>query len=110
MHTGLRIGLAPTIVGNNRGFPGSDPVSVTFLGDPENDGVAEWIIETSYDNDGDGLVDEDPVDGVDNDADGFTDEDGEDPGLASVTQAHFAQEPTVGFFDMTFGFRLAVPY
>jgi len=112
-YSGVRIALSPVPVDNDRYFPGSDPVCVTFIGDPDNDGVAEWRVETSsIDNDLDGLIDEDPVDGIDNDGDGLVDEDG-DAGFAAVTQSHFATDPepvTVGLIPVKFGFTLSAPY
>ena len=103
------IKLAPVPLENNRHCPGSDPVAVTFNG-VNDDGLLEWRIETiDIDHDGDGSVDEDPLDGIDNDGDGLTDED-PPGGFACVTQNPFAsQEVTVGFLPFSFGITVTAP-
>ncbi len=103
----VRIVLAPVPITNERHCPDSDSVVVTFLGDPDNDGLVEWRIEPAFDDDLDGSFNEDPMDGVDNDGDGLTDED-PPVGLACVTQNEFfEQEVTVGFLPVQFGFTLS---
>ncbi|MBC7170675.1 hypothetical protein H5T54_07115, partial [Candidatus Bipolaricaulota bacterium] len=46
-----------------------------LLDGEEVDWVCQELTVIGLDNDGDGLIDEDPVDGVDNDGDGYVDED-----------------------------------
>ena len=50
-------------------------VDIWSAGWDGNDAFGWWGARRSGDNDGDGLVDEDPVDGLDNDGDGLVDED-----------------------------------
>ena len=106
----VRIVLAPEEITNGRHCPGSDSVQVTFLGDPDNDGRVEWRIETkNIDHDGDGSLDEDPIDEFDDDEDGSIDED-PPGGYACVTQNEFATDVvTVGFLPVQFGFTVTAP-
>jgi len=43
-----------------------------------------WRANNNYDDDGDGLIDEDPLDGLDNDGDGFVDEDMPTPNFQAM--------------------------
>lgn len=53
--------------------------SVEVVVDDDGDGLLDEDPADRVDDDGDGLCNEDPSDGRDNDADGFVDEDGPDP-------------------------------
>jgi len=53
--------------------------SVEVAVDDDGDGLVDEDPVDIVDNDGDGLFNEDPVDGIDNDRDGLIDEDGPDP-------------------------------
>jgi len=103
----LQIALAPMPLDNGRYFPGSDPVSVTYWGDTDDDGLVEWTITAApYNDDGDGLSGEDPLDGIDNDGDLLTDEDF--PG-GCVTQNHFWSQPEVGYLPFHFEITVTAP-
>ncbi|MFV1979958.1 MAG: hypothetical protein ACC655_02300 [Rhodothermia bacterium] len=105
----VRIALAPEPITNERHCPGSDSVTVEYLGVNTN-GLKVWRVETGdIDHDEDGLLDEDPIDEVDNDGDGKIDEDPAG-GYACVTQNEFAgQVVTVGLIPVRFGFTVTAP-
>jgi len=99
--TPVFIKLAPTSLDNGRHCLDSDPVLVRCVGTDANGNANQWRIETGLDNDGDGRLNEDPIDGIDNDDDGSTDEDFVD-GRACVSQDPFGLYED----DLTIGIRL----
>jgi hypothetical protein len=58
-----------------------------------------WAVEVLVDDDGDGLIDEDPVELVDNDGDGLFNEDGPDPQTDDDGDGVFSEDPVNGLDD-----------
>jgi hypothetical protein len=74
----LKFFSPPCITGFN---PYTDPHPLTDEKQPVDCHKADKMRHVGYDDDGDGPMDEDPLDGIDNDGDGLVDE---DPGAESV--------------------------
>ena len=58
-----------------------------------------WAVEVLVDDDGDGLIDEDPVELIDNDGDGLFNEDGPDPQVDNDGDGLFGEDPINGLDD-----------
>ena len=75
--------LSPPCEGSFNPFtdPTTDPLNPATWPDTVDCHKADKARHVNWDDDGDGLIDEDPLDGIDNDGDGLTDE---DPGAGAV--------------------------
>ena len=58
-----------------------------------------WAVEVVADDDGDGLVDEDPFEFIDNDGDGLVNEDGPNPQIDNDGDGLFSEDPVNGRDD-----------